>query len=85
MSDIDDEDDPIYLDPEADMYEAMLEILEDGRLPVISFIRPGLCYYRSFSVEKWSPVMTGTAVQRQENLVRVMRFAHQEGVRDDDS
>lgn len=64
-----------------DPYEAVVEILDEGRLPVVCFLRPGLVYYRSFDIEDWSPVMTGDDVEREDCLVRIMRFTFNEGVR----
>lgn len=70
------------MDPdEDDIYAWLLEVLDEGRLPVVCFLGPGLCYYRSFTVEDWSPVMVGDGSTRQECIVTIMRFTHEEGAR----
>lgn len=71
-------------DPEAfeDMYDMLLELVDEGRLPVVCFLRPGLVYYRSFSVEDWSPVLTAHPQEREHMIVQVVRFSFREGQRD---
>lgn len=65
-----------------DLYGWLLEVLDEDRLPVVCFLRPGLCYYRSFTVEDWSPVITGDESTRQECVVNIIRFTYNEGLRE---
>lgn len=62
-------------------YETLLERMDAGELPVACFISPGVVYYRSFKLQPWATVLTGTQLQRQGDIVRVVRFAFREGVR----
>lgn len=65
-----------------DTYPGLLELLDEGRLPVVVFLAPGLVYYRSFEVSEDSPVRCGSGTEREESIVLVMRFTMEEGVRD---
>jgi hypothetical protein len=67
------------MEPEDD-YEFLLDILDEGRLPVVAFT-PDPCL-RVFRIEDWSPVVTGTPRQRELCVLTLIAHVHQQDEQD---
>ena len=61
-------------------YDSLLRALDEGRLPVVVPVRPGMLYWCSYAVQGWSPLHAGTERQREECIAAVVIYTMREAV-----
>lgn len=53
-------------------YHQLEDVLDDGRLPVVLNLHDGRVYWCSYSVQEWSPVLTGDDEERERQVVQAI-------------